>query len=315
MADKVREVIQSWIEAIHLAWPLDRPRNRALPELQNSGSDDEVQNSEKLISLSYDLRDLIPVWRHILDNWNLIPLPAKATAGRYFEEQIVPKLGTATEAGWQSLMEALDILDLPFWRHRWHTYEVWAAVTALEALDAFCPKLVVKNRHVALDAASPALIATLSAMTQQVYAHAQGETKLSQPLGKRKAIKPDLRFSIDNPASNAGTVAIVEFKQRLVLDADHVSEVLTAYSLGVGLAGGVVLINYDAAPSVVLPPSCTLLGDVHPGRPTNVQDYQLAVRSYFTSASIRPQPTKRIALLTYQEAWSHNMRRQLLNEG
>jgi len=152
-----------------------------------------------------------------------------------------------------------------------------------------------KNGHVALDAASPALIATLSAMTQQVYAHVQGETKLSQPLGKRKAIKPDLRFSIDNPASNAGTVAIVEFKQRLVLDADHVSEVLTAYSIGVGLGGGVVLINYDAAPSVLLPPSCTLLGDVHPGRPAKVQDYQMAVRSYFTRASI--QPTKRIALL------------------
>jgi hypothetical protein len=226
----------------------------------------------------------------------LIPDSSKQKAADYFDQRIAPKLQTTVGSAWRSTLEALDILDLPFWRHRWHTYEVWAAVKALEALDDFHPVPVVTGGHIALDATSPALIAKLAA-SQTVFAHVQGETKLLHPLGKRKAIKPDLRFSVDTAVTNNGTIAIVEFKQRRQLDIAHVSEVLSAYSLGVGLRGGVVLINYDAAPVVAVPLGCVLLGEVHPGRPDRVSEYQSALKNCFAGASILPQPRKRFVLL------------------
>jgi hypothetical protein len=246
--------------------------------------------------LSYTLTELLPIWDEILANWDLIPDSIKQAALQFFSERIEPNLQTTKGPAWRSTMEALDILDMPFWRHRWHTYEVWAAVKALEALDEFHPTPVVIDGHIAIDSTSPALIARFAA-SQSVFAHVQGETKLPKPLGKRKAIKPDLRFSVDTPATNKGTFAIVEFKQRRLLDSAHVSEVLSAYSLGVGMRGGVVLINYDQTPIVALPPSCVLLGDVHPGRPDKVAEYQSELRNFFASASILPQPGRRFVLL------------------
>lgn len=297
VAHRVREAMQSWIDAIHHAWPLENHEDRNLPELnESSDCSPDVERESELRHLSYALHDLVPGWVAILGNWDLIPETCKREATEYFHRQIAPKLKTTVGAAWRSALEALDILDLPFWRHRWHTYEVWAAIKALEALDEFHPVPVVTAGHVALDAASPALVAKMAA-SQAVFAHVQAETKLLHPLGKRKAIKPDLRFSVDAPATNGGTIAIVEFKQRRELGVAHVSEVLAAYSLGVGLRGGVVLINYDAAPAVAVPLGCVLLGDVHPGRLDKVREYQAAVRNCFASASVIPQPRKRFVLL------------------
>jgi len=295
---RVREVLQSWIDAVHASWPIERERKRDLPELVQSSSKEgsESDDRQTLLDLSFMLTDLVPIWRHILDSWSSIPEAAKKEASRFFDQEIAPRLVLSSGGGWRSLLEALDILDLPFWKHRWHTYEVWAAIVALEALHEYHPQLVVTGGHVALDAASPALIARLGAQ-QTVYAHAQGETKLPVPFGKRKAIKPDLRFSIDDPTTIGGTVAIVEFKQRRELDVAHVSEVLGAYSLGVGLGGGVVLINYDAIPTIAVPPLCVLLGDVHPGAPNKVRAYQEAVRGCFSRAGIIPPLTKLFVLL------------------
>jgi hypothetical protein len=242
------------------------------------------------------LTDLIPSWGDICEQWNLIPASDKRNAEHYFQTQIKPYLKSAQSPAWRRIKQALDLLDLPFWRYRWHTYEVWASVKALEALAEFCPQPIVKDGHLALDAANPALIARLSAK-QPIYAHVQGETKLAKPLGKRKAIKPDLRFSLDDPASNEATLAIVEYKQRRELDAKHAAEVLEAYSLGVSLGGGVVLINYDAIPKIAVPPLCTLLGDVHPGQPSKVREFQMAVRDSFARAGIVPRAIKRFVLL------------------
>jgi hypothetical protein len=294
---RVREAMQSWIDAIHHAWPLERRIDRDLPELDRTmETNPEHEREQELIHLSYALTDLLPTWKSILGNWDLIPPRTKQKALDYFDQEIAPKLQPNIGGAWRSALEALDILDLPFWRHRWHTYEVWSAIKALEALDDFHPLPIVSGGHIALDVASPALVAKLAA-SQTVYAHVQAETKLLHPLGNRKAIKPDLRFSIDTPATNGGTIAIIEFKQRRELDVAHVSEVLAAYSLGVGLRGGVVLINYDAAPAVEVPLGCIVIGDVHPGKPDKVREYQTAVRNCFTGTAVVPQPRRRFVLL------------------
>lgn len=312
---RAREILQSLIDEIHVAWPgieaqermakeweeeeKDDESVRDLPELNrsNTGSDLPACRAERTTrDLAYLLTDFIPAWGDVCAQWKMISFSDKREAEQYFHTQIEPFLKSVQAPAWQRVQEALDLLDLPFWRYRWHTYEVWAAVKALEALADFHPQPVVKDGHIALDAASPAMIAKLNA-EPPMYAHVQGETKLERPLGKRKAIKPDLRFSLDDPATNAGTVTIVEFKQRGELDAAHVSEVLAAYSLGAGLGGGVIVINYDAVPSVKVPHGCSLLGGVHPGNPGNVRGYQDAVRERFAQAKVVPLVRKNFVLL------------------
>ena len=299
VAVKVYRAIQSWIDLISDVWPLDEQeaRGREMPELIRAEfEENSTDRNERLRHLAGILTNLVPIWRHILDDWPIIPHTVKTSAAEYFFQEIDPKIRQTLRKQWRSALEALDILDLPFWKHRWHTYEVWAAIIALEALDDFRPSLIIKAGHLALDAASPALVAILIGK-QQIYVHAQGQTKLPKSFRKRNAIKPDMRFSLSDPATNESTVAIVEFKQRRILDIAHVSEVLNAYALGIGLPGGVVLINYDAIPKVIVPPNGELLGNVHPGHPAKVREYQAAVRSCFARAGILPSVTKRVVLL------------------
>lgn len=309
-----REILQSLIDEIHAAWPgLEAQEQQAkaweeeeegfenvrdLPELDRRGaeSDPPARRERTARQLAYLLADLVPTWGDVCAQWELIPASDKREAEHYFREMVEPFLKSAQAYRWRRIQEALDLLELPFWRYRWHTYEVWASIKALEALAEFHPQPVIKDGHIALDAAIPAVIATFDA-EPLIYAHVQGETKLEKPLGRRKAIKPDLRFSIDDPATNAGTVTIVEFKQRAELESAHVSEVLAAYSLGAGLGGGVIVINYDAVPNVTVPPGCSLFGDVHPGNPDNVRDYQQAVRERFSRLNVVPLDGKQFVLL------------------
>ena len=297
LGQRIREVLQSLIDEIHALWPKKEGARRELPELRRTDleeADEEEQG--RMRSLAYLLTDLIPSWGDIFEQWSSLPRRVKVEANNYFNSHVLPKLSAGISSGWRTVLEALDILDLPFWRHRWHTYEVWAVVKALEGLEDFRPRPTVKAGRIPLDASEPALVACLSAR-EPIFAHVQGETLLPKPIGKRRKIKPDLRFSIDDPATNGGTIAIVEFKQRRCLDPEHASEVLTAYSAGVGLGGGVIMINYDAVPSTSIPPRCLLLGHVHPGQPTQVWNYQQSVRDCFKRASLEPVCQNVIVLL------------------
>lgn len=297
LGQRVRQVLQSLIDGIHALWPKEEDARRELPELRRTDLEEaEEEEQSRMRSLACLLTDLIPSWGDIFEQWSNLPRRAKVEANNYFNSHVLPKLSPGVSSGWRTVLEALDVLDLPFWRYRWHTYEVWAVVKALEALEGFRPRPIVKAGHIALDASEPSLVAILSAR-KSIFAYAQGETLLPAPIGKRKKIRPDLRFSIDDPPTNAGTVAIIEFKQRRNLDSKHASEVLTAYSAGVSLGGGVIMINYDAVPSMPIPPMCQLLGNVHPGEPIQVECYQQSVRECFQRASLEPVCQNVIVLL------------------
>jgi hypothetical protein len=50
-----------------------------------------------------------------------------------------------------SLLASLDILDLLFWRLRWHTYEVWTTVLTLRVLDQYRPVVGIANGYTSVD--------------------------------------------------------------------------------------------------------------------------------------------------------------------
>jgi hypothetical protein len=162
------------------------------------------------------------------------------------------------------LLEALDILDLPFWRHRWHTYEVWATILTLEALDDYKPSLRINQGYSPIDGYSAATIADLTARDRPSACVAvQVETPFRQ--GRRKAIKPDLRVCSGDPLLTENTAGVVEFKQRSRIDAKVLAEMAVAYSDGCPNSGGILILNYDTAGTFVsLPPHCHMIEGVEP---------------------------------------------------
>ena len=85
-------------------------------------------------------------------------------------------------------------------------------------------------------------------------------------LGRRTAIKPDLRVCFSDQYDDVNqTAAIVEYKQRIRLSQVEVAEVAKAYSGGSPNCGGVVILNYDSVPEgIKMPEGTSLIGEAHP---------------------------------------------------
>lgn len=233
------------------------------------------------------LHDLVPGWFPVLSEWRHIPDAAKQKAQEYFEQVIKPKLPTHKYNAAQLVREALDLLELPFWRHRWHTYEIWASVATLQALEPNGIRPLVKDGRLAIDASAPAVIAEIGTPPRG-YASVQSETRIATPSRK---VRPDLRISSDNPPTNSGTAVIVEFKQRKQLTEKHVRDVLTWYREACGPEGGVVMVNYDDASELeytTWPDRCALIRNVHPGNANAVQRFSDAVLGLARRAGIAP---------------------------
>jgi hypothetical protein len=303
--EEVKNSIQNSIDLINQSWGLESKVGRELPEFEGLNLFEETSNEiNRLNTLANQLTDLVPIWTNIFSNWNYISEIVKKSGKVFFEHEIKANIKKTKRLTLTPIFQALDILDLPFWKYRWHTYEIWSTIKALEALEVYSPKVIVKNGRILLDVTSPALIAILAGK-QKVFAQVQAETKLPTRFIFRKAIRPDLRFAFDNPASNENSIAIVEFKQRKKLTPRHTEEVLNAYLKGVNKKGGVIIINYDNIPIVKLPDRCYLFGNVNPSEPNNVSNYQETLRKFFKDNGIRPISEKRYVLLDVSISMEH----------
>ncbi len=196
-----------------------------------------------------------------------------------------------------SLLAALDILDLPFWRHRWHTYEVWATVLTLRTLDDFKPSLRINQGYCAIDGYSAATIADLTARDcPSACVAVQFETPFRQ--GRRKAIKPDLRVCSGDPLSPENTAGVVEFKQRIRIDAKTLEKMAVAYSNGCPNSGGVLIMNYDTAGTLVsLPARCHFIEGVEPLNRSAIDVFRRWLSETLHAAGLEPINEATIVLL------------------
>jgi hypothetical protein len=302
VAQRVRNLLQDAIDQETEMKANPKEHERSLPELECEG---DLKSREDRPPEYYrlPLEDLMPAWHAILKNWRTIEGSRKQEAKRFFDREIEPLLESSTRHIAARVLQALDLLDMPFWRHRWHTYEIWATVVALQTLDEYKPMPIVVARRIPLDGTQPALVARLSGEVPG-FVHVQSETTLPSTasiqsvLWKRK-IKPDLRVGLTDPASHDGTVTIVEFKQRRDLDQKHVMKVMTAYSAGSPRGGGVIIINYDdaPAPSPGPPSGCCLLGNVRPGPTGDVEAYKRAVKWAVKQGGLQPPRRRKDCVL------------------
>ena len=295
----VRHVFQQIIDGC-MSERERRDGARRLPEVKE---DAEQLNEDTSLQRSVVLlTDLLPGWFFILVECSGLGGRAKDAALQEYKKSVQPFLTSGKDVAEVPLLAALDILDLPFWRHRWHTYEVWATVLTLGSLQDYRPALKIEKGYVALDGYAAAVVADLKAREHPSACVAvQVQTPFQQ--GKRKAIKPDLRVCFDDPSSADNTAGVVEFKQRRRIESKALTEMAVAYSNGCPHSGGVVILNYDRTDTPVpLPPGSYLIEGVHPLNPDAIELFQRRLSQILRTAGLSPMNEETAVLLDV--SWS-----------
>ncbi len=287
--DEVVKDVRSVFQYIIDGYAQERSQQECARRLPEVGQyEDATDECASLRQPAYLLTDLLPTWYHILARCDEFPLHAKNAALQEYERAVKPFLSTGTGTAEVPLLAALDILDLPFWRHRWHTYEVWATVLTLRALDDFKPSLRIKGGYCPMDGYSAATIADLTAGDcPSACVAVQVETPFRQ--GKRRAIKPDLRVCAGDPLATEKTAGVVEFKQRSRIDAQVLAEMAVAYTNGCPGSGGVLILNYDISGTFAsLPPQCHFIEGVQPLNQSALGEFRQRLSEALRRAGLEP---------------------------
>jgi hypothetical protein len=193
------------------------------------------------------LMDLMPKWAYIFYNIGNLAVDDKDKAYALYQKDLLPHLETREIVRDQLINEALEILDLPFWKHRWHTYEIWCTVRALKSMDELGPMPCVVDGRITLDGYSKEVIAVLENCRDYPAACVVIQEQTPIAYKKRKAMKPDLRICFSsNESGTTNTAAVIEFKQRATIDNAHIEEVANSYILGSPNSGGTIILNYDS---------------------------------------------------------------------
>ena len=210
----------------------------------------------------------------------------EGAAEKFFSREIKPLLGRAVEETEVPLLAALDILDLPFWRDRWHTYEILASIATLRSLRQYRPRLRVNAGRVPLDGYTGEIIGDLAGVRGQLGCVAV--QALTTHAGRR--IKPDLRICASKSVKPKTTVAIVEFKQRGAMTRAHAEEVAEKYAAGAPNAGGVLLLNYDE-PGITpnLPPNSVLMQGIQPLARARIAEFEERLLQALSRAGFDPE--------------------------
>lgn len=248
-------------------------------------SENEVEDSiSSLQGAVSKLHDLLPRWEEIFRIHHEISNLDRRQAVDYYKANIAPKLQTEDVVRFRNLRRPLDILRLPFWKHRWHTYEIWATVQTLKALDICDPQVRVVDDRIPIDGHSTEIVADLNVVGNP---HACVVTQLETPFpGEEKtAIKPDLSICRTQDFDAESRAVVIEFKQRLELSSSHVEEVSQQYLSGSPEAVGLVMVNYDAVPDARLPKSAKLLGNVRPGS-ASVTEFHGQIMNFMEEADL-----------------------------
>lgn len=258
---------------------------------------EDAKGNPSLQRFSYLLTDLLPTWYYIIARCEVVENQPKDAALHVFDTTVKPLLQSGDGMSEATLFEALDILDLPFWLHRWHTYEIWGSILTLRSLKEYRPLLRIGSGYLGLDGYAATIIADLNVNSNTSACVAiQVETPFRQ--GRRVAIKPDLRICFSDPSLAENTAGVVEFKQRSSINTKDLSEMGNSYSKGCPRSGGVLILNYDyTGMKISLPPVCHFIEGVQPLNKKAINLFQRRLFEVLHSVNFEPADGKAIVLL------------------
>jgi hypothetical protein len=254
-----------------------------------------------------NLTDLLPGWEPIIKNHHIVSDEDRRQAEQYFREHIEPKLETESIDVYLNYQSPLDILRLPFWEKRWHTYEIWMTVQTIEALENYGPEVRIDNGRIPIDGRDEAVLADLERIND-CEACIVSELRTPYVTEEREAIQPDLSIcrtvELDERSQPISTkqldeehrVVIIEYKQHETLSPAHAEERAESYLNGSPEAVGLVMVNYDKPTDVNLPAKAELIGNVCPGSP-KVRRYQEAIQELVTEVELFNPPQRWTVLL------------------
>lgn len=294
---KIRNLFQKIIQDYNQAETERTTDRRSIQELnENTETRD---NYEGLRDNAFLLTDLLPRWHIVFNHLTDILKERKDEANDFYERKTASLLSEQEKKIKIYLKEALDILDLPFWKHRWHTYEIWSTILTINTLLEYHPVPIVKDGRIPFDDAAAALIAHL---TTQAFPDACLAIQVQTPFdgeGNRRAIRPDLRICYSsNFYDITQTAGIIEFKQRESASVKHIEEVSRAYSGGAPNSGGLLIINYDEpAINPHLAPNSYFIQGVQPNNYVAIQTFKKNLFHILQSANYLPVNKTWVVLL------------------
>jgi len=297
--DPPRDEFERFVSAVHKAFQgvadayyehrLSRER---LAELSTPDSEGEGLRTSAIL-----LTDLLPMWNVVFRDMGRFDPSRRRAALEYFHNEIEPRLETSRQSHEVRVEVALDILDLPFWRDRWQTYEMWASLKVLEIIADFDPYLVVSDGRIVLDSTQAGIAARLRC---RGFPSACAIVQLQTPYhaGKRQAIKPDLSLCFDDSMTKESRAVVLEYKQRAALDRSHAEEVGESYLRGSPRCSRVLMLNYDETGITPdLPPSVELLEGVQPMNPAAIGRLRASLRQALDDAGLAPEGRDMVVLL------------------
>jgi hypothetical protein len=243
-----------------------------VPEI-NTADTNELEY-ENLRNAAYLLTDLLPVWTQLFNYSNKISFDQKSEALRYYKKEIEPILTKSASDAQVKSLRALDILDLPFWKHRWHTYEIWSTILILQILEDYRPTVNNLNGYIPIDGFSSQVISHLRTKNYPDACVAI-QVQTSFTLFRRKAIKPDLRICFSNNLRPEETALIIEFKQHCKIKKGPLKKIARDYLYGSPNCGAVIIINYDETTiDVPMPPNCFFISGVNPNNKNKIEIFK-----------------------------------------
>lgn len=252
-----------------------------------------VEDSEMPV---VNLTELLPSWEPIFKSHQMVSEEDRHQAERYFREHIEPKLEMQSIVVSLNFQSPLDILRLPFWEHRWHTYEIWMTVQTLKALNNYDPQVRINDGRIPIDGGDEAVVADLERI-RKCDACVVSELRTPYTTEEREAIRPDLNIcrtqepeEEDQAISTEqldkeSRIVVIEYKQRERLKPSHAKETAELYLNGSPEAVGLVMVNYDESTDVDFPDKAKLIGNVRPGS-RKVREYRKAIQGYIKEVEL-----------------------------
>ena len=140
--------------------------------------------------------------------------------------------------------DILEFVRLPYWKYRWHIYELWTLFLCLNIASAYRIRLNLKDHGDYLELIVPKAVAkepVAKILNDQREIQCWFQRKTANPM-TAKGIEPDLRFMTKDLYPT--DIFVIENKDRRNCSGSHVDHVRDKYLSGTA-AKNIWIVNYE----------------------------------------------------------------------
>lgn len=293
--DKILKEIRDLFQSIIDDYVLEANESNKQNELKVWLDDEKSNHTNVLRNYAYLLTDLLPRWYYYFTYHEHIEESIKDKALVFYQKEILPNL-----TGMQkkvTVKQLLNVLELPFWKHRWHTYEIWVTLLTLNSMSDYKPIPRVKDGFIPFEATNAEIVADVKTNKYE-KANIAVQVQTNFVRERRKAIKPDLRICYDEEFVEDNTAIVIEYKQRKRLTPKEYIEMATSYRDGGSRCVGVIVVNYDKFDlGIEQPEDCYYIQELNPLSKKALSAFKDVLYELLKKADMKPAKRDTMVLL------------------